>query len=367
MIGSVASFNEKLLLSNGLCISPIKNGDGLQQARSLREATASIDNEKDLNDYLMAHYPKVPQGHGEPKYERNPVSLLNADLSTVDLVPLANIAKVLDPPSQAKKPGPAGGPTPPPGQFAVQPPPIQTGASKPGSAQGSNYSSPMVSPGASGLPGSTFGGGQPPRPSSQQQQHNRNMSSTSMLGHVANAPSQDHAQRNSVLTTNTSRFSGPSGTMASQAPQLGALSFQGVNQAPPATGAQAHQRDSGGMNPLLQNPSKTEGGSGPPLVAPVPVSVAQQKTPGVHMTKTPPPPAESKRVFGISLDRLYERDGLVVPMVVYQCVQAVDLFGLTLEGIYRQSGSVNSVNKLKTMFDAGKFPFSAPALILFGL
>lgn len=70
-----ASFNEKLLLSNGLCISPIKNGDGPQQTRSLREATADIDNEKDLNEYLMALHPKVPLGHGEPKYERHPVSL----------------------------------------------------------------------------------------------------------------------------------------------------------------------------------------------------------------------------------------------------------------------------------------------------
>lgn len=188
-----------------------------------------------------------------------------------------------------------------------------------------------------------------------------------MLGQVTNAQPPEQAQRNSVLTANTSRFSGPSGPMVSQAPQLGALSFQGGNhQAPPAPGAQAHQRDSGGMNPLLQNPSNGDGGSGPPLMAPVPVSVAQQKTPGVHMTKTPPPPTEAKRVFGVSLNRLYERDNLVVPMVVYQCVQAVDLFGLNLEGIYRQSGSMNSVNKLKTMFDSGKFPLPH-FLSLFGV
>lgn len=180
-----------------------------------------------------------------------------------------------------------------------------------------------------------------------------------MLSQVANAQNpQEQGQRNSGLAGNSSRFSGPSNTMSSQAapaPQLAALSFQGGIQPPPAPGTQAHQRDSGGINPLLQNPSNSKGGSGPPLVAPVPVSLAQQQTSAVHTTKTPSPPAEAKRVFGISLNRLYERDGLVVPMVVYQCVQAVDLFGLNVEGIYRQSGSVNSVNKLKTMFDAGKF------------
>jgi hypothetical protein len=50
---------------------------------------------------------------------------------------------------------------------------------------------------------------------------------------------------------------------------------------------------------------------------------------------------------------LYERDVLAVPMVVHQCIQAVDLYGLGVEGIYRQSGSLNHVNKLKNMFNSG--------------
>lgn len=40
-------------------------------------------------------------------------------------------------------------------------------------------------------------------------------------------------------------------------------------------------------------------------------------------------------------------------MVVYQCIQAVDLYGLGVEGIYRQSGSMNHIQKLKNMFDTG--------------
>lgn len=58
-----------------------------------------------------------------------------------------------------------------------------------------------------------------------------------------------------------------------------------------------------------------------------------------------------KPVFGVPLARLYERDGLAVPLVVYQCIQAVDLFGLGVEGIYRQSGSMSHIQKLKHMFD----------------
>jgi Rho GTPase-activating protein RGD1 len=44
-----------------------------------------------------------------------------------------------------------------------------------------------------------------------------------------------------------------------------------------------------------------------------------------------------------------------VPMVVYQCIQAVDLFGLEVEGIYRLSGTQSHVNKIKAMFDNGKW------------
>jgi hypothetical protein len=56
----------------------------------------------------------------------------------------------------------------------------------------------------------------------------------------------------------------------------------------------------------------------------------------------------------VPLSRLYERDNLAVPMVVHQCIQAVELFGLNVEGIYRQSGSMAHIQKLKSMFDAGR-------------
>ena len=64
------------------------------------------------------------------------------------------------------------------------------------------------------------------------------------------------------------------------------------------------------------------------------------------------PPA--KPVFGISLEDLFARDESAVPMVVSQCLQAVDLFGLDEEGIYRASGNAVHVNKLRALFDNGK-------------
>ena len=59
-------------------------------------------------------------------------------------------------------------------------------------------------------------------------------------------------------------------------------------------------------------------------------------------------------VFGVSLDELFRRDGSAVPMIVYQCVQAVDLFGLDTEGIYRTSGSAPHILEMKAMFDHGE-------------
>ena len=58
--------------------------------------------------------------------------------------------------------------------------------------------------------------------------------------------------------------------------------------------------------------------------------------------------------FGVSLEELLKRDGSAIPLVVYQCIQAIDLFGLEVEGIYRLSGSSAHIGRLKAMFDNGE-------------
>jgi len=74
-----------------------------------------------------------------------------------------------------------------------------------------------------------------------------------------------------------------------------------------------------------------------------------------------PPPV--RPVFGVDLEELFQRDGTAVPMVVYQCMQAVDLFGLDVEGIYRLSGTATHVQQLKAVFDndAASVDFRNPA------
>jgi DNA polymerase III gamma/tau subunit len=76
-----ASFNEKLVLSNGLSISPLKQSS---ETRSLRESILAIDNDKDLNDYLSSQHSKLPPRTGPPKYERNNVSPPTRQVSAND-------------------------------------------------------------------------------------------------------------------------------------------------------------------------------------------------------------------------------------------------------------------------------------------
>lgn len=169
------------------------------------------------------------------------------------------------------------------------------------------------------------------RPVSSNQQHERSFSSASMLNSTTPTASQPQfSNRNSMgpggllalqQPTTNSRYSNVGGP-----PQLGALSFQD-SAAPPSYG-----------------PS-----------VPLDDSAPRDQTEKFTSSQAAPAQEPSRPVFGVSLNRLYDRDGLAVPMVVYQCIQAVDLFGLNVEGIYRLSGSLPSVNKLKGMFDTGQY------------
>jgi hypothetical protein len=51
-------------------------------------------------------------------------------------------------------------------------------------------------------------------------------------------------------------------------------------------------------------------------------------------------------------------------MIVSQCIQAVDLFGLDVEGIYRTSGSAPHIMEMKAMFDNGEHGNAERALAL---
>lgn len=95
-----------------------------------------------------------------------------------------------------------------------------------------------------------------------------------------------------------------------------------------------------GQNPYAQ-PDYPRGPAGQ--------GTAQQSS-GVLYNNSQPP---INPVFGLTLEDLFRRDGSPVPMVVYQCIQAVDLFGLEVEGIYRIPGTSSHIQQMKALFDSG--------------
>jgi hypothetical protein len=62
--------------------------------------------------------------------------------------------------------------------------------------------------------------------------------------------------------------------------------------------------------------------------------------------------AAARPIFGVHLQEIFAREQSPVPVVVFQCILAVDLFGLENEGIYRVSGNAREVAQLKAQFDS---------------
>ncbi|KAK4080719.1 hypothetical protein Trihar35433_1824 [Trichoderma harzianum] len=310
--------NENLLLGNGLVISPFRNtaSIGPNQPRSMRYAIASISIDKDLDEFVAGYHSKVQPNPGEIKYERNPV--LGPAPSTMGHSSLPSVSHTSKP--SVSQAAPQGGYQQSPQSFSVN---SRTGPSN------SFSSPPPGGPGLQGPPGpgtivpaaaSTPTSAEPLK-SFHQPNHSRTFSQGNMLNSPVSPPSQQYG---AGPAPGAPRFPN-GGPTATGPPQLGALPFQD-SEGPSAKSASP---------PQLGLPYQPPGPSAPPA----------------YSAPNHGPPA-SKPVFGVHLGRLYERDGLAVPMVVYQCIQAVDLFGLGVEGIYRQSGSLNHINRLKTMFDS---------------
>lgn len=173
-------------------------------------------------------------------------------------------------------------------------------------------------------------------------------------------PSSTNTRTQPMPSQQTSTFS-PSG----QTSQPGLLQNQSSYQAaaPPSapSGFVSNTVFQNGMNRSPQDQNI------PPIGAGGPPQLPQAQT-ATSLYSQPPTPIMGalqnnnssttslpalRPVFGLSLEDLLKRDGSAIPLVVYQCIQAVDLYGLEVEGIYRLSGSSAHVSKLRSIFDNG--------------
>ncbi|PGG98869.1 hypothetical protein AJ79_08745 [Helicocarpus griseus UAMH5409] len=243
-----ATFTEKLLLGNGLCVSPLKNNG--PEFKSLRDAACQVDNEKDFKAYVLSHASKVSSNATEIKYEKHP---------TLAAAPPKPAPIQTNIPNQKSN----AAPTP------QAPPQIPSG---------SNFNST------------------PPQ-----------TASTPVQQHPPMALQHHPPQHQEAFGMQTSAHPPPQQHFPPQAP--------------------------------VQMPS--------PYQAYVPPSQPQQVSRNGHNPDLPP----LNPVFGVSLEDLFQRDGTAIPMIVYQCIQGIELFGLNVEGIYRLSGNANHIAHLKALFD----------------
>ena len=65
------------------------------------------------------------------------------------------------------------------------------------------------------------------------------------------------------------------------------------------------------------------------------------------------PAAEQHKVFGVTLQHLYLRDGSIVPLFVLRCIELIETHGLKIEGIYNVPGGARSLTDIQTAVDRG--------------
>ncbi|KAF2674117.1 RhoGAP-domain-containing protein [Microthyrium microscopicum] len=302
------SFNEKLLLGNGLLISPLSDGDS--QRKGMRDVVGQIDNERDLHSYVTSHAVPAPR---ENKYEKHPTLLQQAP------------KPMQFQPQQQPQPMSPAQTTP---QRESQPPPVF-----PMGAQGPT------------IPQQTFGSFDP---------MNEKTGQNSAPYPVNDYPPQGPSGRGYPHPSSNSSYGpGPGGPPPNQyGPGAGrppSNQYDSTGGFPPRGGLPS------GPGPIRTGPG---GPGGPGLMGAGHVGPMspQHQSPGNQRFGGPP----ARPVFGVDLNDLFIRDQSPVPMVIYQCIQAVDHFGLDVEGIYRVSGNTNQVNQLKAQFDNGPVDFRIP-------
>jgi Rho GTPase-activating protein RGD1 len=379
-----ASVNEKLLLGNGLCVSPLKNQQNgtTSESRSLREVAYNIDNDKDFRDHILSFANQPGTRTSDIKYEKHPA--------------LSSLKQAQPPsqqPSQPAQPPPQSYNTPtnafqnqnqnqgapgPPIAFERGHRPTQSGQisgvtpyqplhlnSHPMHIQQNPYAGGPVPPSHQQPP--QYLGAQIP----QIPPHTPITLSGMNLDQSGESPSGQPPGFVSSERMRSASGSGP-GPIMNNSNQYGEQS-----QLRPPQGPSHNFRSGSGPGPVMNNtsqyredfrPRPPQGPGQDFRSQPQPPNdnfssnISQQFMPAANIgqprrsdgPQTDLPPLHP--VFGLTLDEIFRRDGTAVPSIVHQCTAAVELFGLDVEGIYRTSGSTPQTMELKAMFDHGK-PF----------
>lgn len=315
-----ATFNEKLLLGNGLAVSPL-NGENAAQ-KSMRDVIYEIDNDRDFHSFVGSYAGKVTRP-SEITYEKHPT-----------------LAPKTQQPSNRSVSAGAGPASPPPQQPSLS---ATSGPVSQPTSMSSRYAA------------------QPPGPTvapSQPQQYQQQPAPPAAF-QTQTAPNlyQPQAQQTQY---SQQPLQSPQGLpdRSYQSPAFGERPTREAYVATPpypthpserTVGYPPQQTTGSVTSPVQQNAFNNQA---PRSAGPGPMSPSQQQ-------RLPP----LRPVFGVSLEDLFHRDQTAVPLLVVQCILAIDHFGLEVEGIYRLSGTSSCVNKLREKFnhDPNGVEFRNPA------
>ncbi|EXJ92481.1 hypothetical protein A1O3_01033 [Capronia epimyces CBS 606.96] len=458
-----AGLTEKLILGYGLSVTPLKGQSPVSATptKSLREVASSVNNERDLVEYVLSFSTKAGTRPREIRYEKHPAlspkqQQLNPAYSQAPSDPYAlvhgpqphqhgrqvsgvtalqgdgypgpssqpqyptggqgpasgyGLPRPQQPIQQANYgPTPSQGPSPPPsgapqlpqigtlgtdrfgGQtsgvvstgaaddhYRAAPAQLSSNAGPPASSHLNSLRSPSTSLGpqdpVSG-PGPQYGQG-PPATSSFDQRSPASFASPTPNDRMAYRPPRGSSldQPGELGSNGPSR--GQPSTVFSQV----TVPLPAELEQEPGARVQGERSQSYGSEPSPQQTLPSQGPGfgiasngtssrplqGPPDGVPHPQhprpsgSVSSFTSRGPSGQRAGPP---VKPVFGVSLDDLFQREGLAVPAIVRQCIQAVDLYGLDVEGVYRTSGSAHHIMELRQQFDhdAEAVDFRNPAV-----
>lgn len=344
-----ASLNEKLLLGSGLCVSPLRNPNGVpSESRSLREVAQSIDNEKDFRDYILSFSNKAGTRTSEIRYEKHPV--LVSPKQTQPNVQLPQ--QPFNAPTNGYQNQAAVPSNPPGGYDRSHHPPKSEQISGVTPYQPLNRDAPSLHM----QPDQYAGGPVPPTLSQQPQYLGAQIPQipphspiTMPVGNLDSSDDSSSVPPPNLDTAHKLRSGSGSGSgfLTRDTNQ-----YRDDFRPGPPQGLNDHFRPSSQLHP----PSDSFHSGGTHQSTPA-AYIGQPRRSDAPQTDLPP----LNPVFGVSLDELFHRDGTAVPSVVHQCIIAVELFGLGVEGIYRTSGSNPHIMEMKAMFDNGE-PSSLPRI-----
>lgn len=306
-----ANLSETLALNRGFIIAPLKPRGSTGGAPTIKELAAQVDNELDFYNFVL----------GIPRAKK-----LNRKVPTFQKHPTLASA------------------------YGSSAPSSSAGGAGTGTGAGAGVGAGVGAAVGAGT-AAAFASRQEPASSSSQY----NYSSGSTAG--STAPSSGNAGAASSPTTTRVVGSGSAltGPVLAKVPTSSSMGQPAGPRDAPDTTTFNGGGDSYGdsyASPKLPYPSTGDSVAGAGAAAAAAGAGAGAAAGAASPSAFPPGTSAGHMVvYGTPLEELLDFEEGTVPRIVYQCVQAIDSFGLEVEHIYRVNGNSEQIAEIKRLFD----------------